>query len=102
MQSSLPCRAGFLGKYLNRVIATVAHVRSTWSQPRSSRRIQTQNAQSSRVGASMKTETMQAETTLDSNLTRTAEGLSKVEALKELAEFELAYVGGGTAAVIFQ
>jgi hypothetical protein len=44
----------------------------------------------------------QAATVQDTNPTTTSEGAAQAEAIKELAEFELAYVGGGTANVIFQ
>jgi len=49
----------------------------------------------------MNTTTSQVEVTLDTNATTTLEASSQIEGLKELAEFELAYVGGGTAVVIF-
>jgi hypothetical protein len=50
----------------------------------------------------MKPQALDDETTLQSNLVDMPETATKVEPLKELAEFELAYVGGGMAAVIFQ
>jgi hypothetical protein len=45
--------------------------------------------------------TSQVEVTLETNATTTLETSSQFEALKELADFELAYVGGGTAVVTF-
>jgi hypothetical protein len=49
----------------------------------------------------MNSTTSQVEVTLQTNATTTLEASSQIEGLKELAEFELAYVGGGTAVVIF-
>ena len=49
----------------------------------------------------MNTTTTQVEFTLETKPTTTLESSSQIEGLKELAEFELAYVGGGTAIVVF-
>jgi len=48
----------------------------------------------------MNSTTNQVEVTLETKTT-TLESSSQIEGLKELAEFELAYVGGGTAIVVF-
>lgn len=51
----------------------------------------------------MNTTTMlNVETSQDAGRSTEADGAAQVEGLKELADFELAYVGGGTANVIFQ
>ena len=49
----------------------------------------------------MKLETLQAEVALEAPVVPSLEGSAKVDAIKELADIELAYVGGGTASVIF-
>jgi predicted alternative tryptophan synthase beta-subunit len=49
----------------------------------------------------MNSTTSQVEVTLETKSTTTLETTSQIEALKELADFELAYVGGGTAVVTF-
>ena len=45
--------------------------------------------------------TSQVEVTLETKPMTTLETSPEFEALKELADFELAYVGGGTAVVSF-
>jgi hypothetical protein len=84
----------------NRVIATLADVRSTWSQPRQQRGEKLPKPNSTR-----RTEQAMNATTLKAEVIETqtpqAEEAAAAEVLKELSSIELAYVGGGIATVSF-